>query len=150
MIILITLLVSLGSVGIMWAYMCRVSAERNGWDRLAEQYRFSGPFNGTRFGFQSAIFNGFAFTGTLNLGVVREGLYLRGGLLLRLFHPAVVIPWSELNATRFERSHSKGYSLSFASFPEMRCDISESTSHKLAEALPEEWNVTPPWEPLPA
>jgi len=144
-ILIVSLLVTAGSVGIMWAYMCWISANRNGWDRLARTYRHTGPFDGSRFGLQSAIFNGFAFTGTLNLGVVRDGLYLRGGLLLRFFHPALVIPWSELRATRFDRSHSAGYSLGFKSFPEMSCEISDATCHRLSQALDPAWSVMPPW-----
>ncbi len=145
MIFLISVLVSAGSVGIMWLYMCRVSADRNGWFKLAERYRLQEPFEGTRYGLQSAIFNGFAFTGTLNLGVTERGLYLRGGLLLRAFHPALVIPWQELGAGRFERSHTSGYALTFAPFPEMSCELSDATIQRLDQGIRREWSVSPPW-----
>ncbi len=145
MIFLISILVSAGSVGIMWIYMCRISAERNRWDQLAERYRLKEPFDGTRFGLQSAIFNGFAFTGTLNLGVAERGLYLRGGLLLRAFHPALIVPWSDLGAQRFERSHSTGFALTFSAFPKMSCELSDATVRRLDESIRPEWGVCPPW-----
>ena len=125
--------------------MCRVSADRNGWLKLAERYRPKQPFEGTRVGWQSAIFNGFAFTGTLNLGVTQRGLYLRGGILLRAFHPALVVPWEELGANRFERSHTSGYALTFKSFPEMSCELSDASIQRLGQGVRPEWSVSPPW-----
>ena len=145
-LLVISILVSLGSVAVMWTYMCRVSADRNGWLRLADVYRLDGSFEGSRFGLQSAIFNGFAFTGTLNVGVSRQGLYLRGGPLLRPFHPPLLIPWTKLTAERFERSHSSGYTLRFSGFPDMACELGDACLRRLSEGLDPSWGVEPPWE----
>lgn len=147
MLILISVLVSAGSVAVMWAYMCRVSALRNGWNELAARYGREGSFDGVRFGAQSAVLNGFAFTGTLILGVGPSGFYLRGGLLLHLFHPPILVPWSDITVERLERTYSSGYALRFAAFPDMSCELSDATLERLAGAARPEWNVALPWSP---
>lgn len=140
-----SVLVSAVSVAIMWGYMCRVSALRNGWRELAAHYGHKGPFDGTRFGLQSAVLNGFAFTGTLVLGVGRDGFYLKGGFLLPLFHSPLVVPWSEITTRRLERTYSSGYALGFAAFPEMSCELSDATLRRLSLAMQGERGVDLPW-----
>lgn len=145
MIIFISVLVSAVSVAVMWGYMCRVSALRNGWRRLAERYGYGEPFVGERFGLQSAVLNGFAFTGTLVLGVGPAGFYLKGGFLLPLFHPPIVVPWKDLSARRLERTYSSGLALGFAAFPEMSCELADATLRRLSAEIRDDWNVEPPW-----
>ena len=145
MLILISIVVSVISVLIMWAYMCRVSALRNGWGQLIEKYGFQEKFSGSLCLMQSAILNGFAFTKTLDLGVDPNGFYLRGSWLLRFDHPAVLVPWSEITVKRLDRTHSSGYALLFAAFPEMSCELSDATLKKLADASRPEWGLELPW-----
>lgn len=93
----------------MVLYMSFMSADRNGWRELARRYRLRGRFEGTAYHFRTAVMNGFAFHGILVLGVGDSGLMLKPFWLLRAFHHTLLLPWDQLRATRFERTHHKGY-----------------------------------------
>lgn len=146
MILYISIVVSAGSVVVMWAYMCFVSAQRNGWTELVERYGSSQPFQGERFGAQSATLNGFAFTATLTLGASVQGLYLRGGPLLYLYHSPLLVPWHELGGEAFKRAHSSGYHFRFHSLPEMSLELSDATLARLASAVGSQSGAKPPWQ----
>ncbi len=80
---------------VMW-----VLSRTSGWARLAQRFTASEPFIGESWGWQSARFRGWcSYNNCLAVGANQEGLYVSVMSILmpfRLFHPALMIPWSEI------------------------------------------------------
>jgi hypothetical protein len=86
------LLLPLYFVALMWI-ISRVS----GWALLSRRFSTPEPFNGKTWGWQSARFRGWCnYNNCLNVGANPEGVYLSILLPFRLFHPALMIPWREI------------------------------------------------------
>lgn len=69
----------------------------SGWSLLARRFRATEPFCGDTWGWQSARFRGwFGYNHCLTIGASQEGLYLSVMLPFRLLHPALLIPWREI------------------------------------------------------
>lgn len=73
---------------------------KRGWADLAAQYRFSAAFTGKRIGIVSAGINGVNYNSCLLMKTSVEGIWMRPILFFRLFHPPILIPWSELKEVR--------------------------------------------------
>ncbi len=71
-----------------------------GWDKLAEKFKANDKFEGKRIGLISMTINSGNYKGAVILSYNHQGIYLKTMILLRLFHPAVVIPWSEIKEAR--------------------------------------------------
>jgi hypothetical protein len=83
----------------MWCATSYLSSWMSGWQRLAEQFRFDGEFDGEVWSFCSGWLRwGARYGGVLVLGASRSGLYMRTLWFLRLGHPPLLIPWSDLEA----------------------------------------------------
>ena len=77
---------------------------KRGWADLAAQYRYPAAFFGKRIGIVTAGINGVSYNGCLLMKTNEEGIWMRPVLFIRLFHPAILIPWSELKEVR-EKKH---------------------------------------------
>jgi len=73
---------------------------KKGWADLVSSYRRDHTFVGKRIGIISAGINGLSYSNCLLLKYNEEGIYIRPILIFRLFHPPVMIPWTETTATR--------------------------------------------------
>lgn len=82
-------------VPVVWVLMSRQLA-RGGWSKLSRKYTARMSPHGTRFGWLSGHVGKTDFSSTLTIWIAEEGLYLRPGLLFRLFHPALLIPWDKI------------------------------------------------------
>src|SRR5258706_3807006 len=71
-----------------------------GWDRLIERFKTNDAFHGKRIGIISASVNGANYNNSLILKYNYDGIYLRPILIFRLFHPPILIPWSEIKYVR--------------------------------------------------
>lgn len=110
LILTVAITIVVVTVGIL-LYMSFMSADRNGWRRLATKYSLRSrglKFHGRKYHFCTAVMNGFAFHGILVIGVSAEGLLLHPVLLLRAFHSTLLLPWDDLRATPFQRTHDRG------------------------------------------
>jgi hypothetical protein len=83
----------------MWIFVYYLMS-RKGWDRLVEKFRANDSFHGTRVGVVSATINQSNYNGSLVLKYNYEGIWLRPVFIFRLFHPAVLIPWTEIKEVR--------------------------------------------------
>jgi hypothetical protein len=64
---------------------------------MARRFRASEAFCGEMWSWQSARFRGWCgYNNCLTVGASQEGLYLAVELPFRLFHPALLIPWREI------------------------------------------------------
>ena len=107
----------------------------SGWRRLAERFHHPKPFEGSYYRFQTAHMTGVRFGGVLEIGVGETGLYLVPMILFRLFHPPLLIPWSELRAAPVKRFLFEGHRLTFHSFPGIELDLHRRTFEKMARYL---------------
>jgi hypothetical protein len=68
-----------------------------GWAALTRRFRASGPFNGESWKWQSARFRwGINYNNCMTVGANRDALYLSVMIPFHLFHPALLIPWHEI------------------------------------------------------
>src|SRR5262245_54037039 len=80
----------------MWWATSTLLAWSGGWTALARRYRATAKPSGTTFRMQSARFGWVDYNGCLTIRVSAEGVYLELWPILRIGHPALLIPWSAL------------------------------------------------------
>ena len=104
---------------LLWCAVLWLVAWACGWRRLAGRFASSVPFQGAITSFATASIRFANYSGVLNLGVSDWGLYLVPMKLFRPFHPPLLIPWTEVEATLSERSawYRQGVRLTFPSAP---------------------------------
>ncbi|MBC7986447.1 MAG: hypothetical protein H7X93_07225 [Sphingomonadaceae bacterium] len=126
----------------LWALVVVIIASQ-GWSRLAHRLRFDGeiPSGAARYGMQSMAIGGTWFApryrGCVNGWLDATGLYLRPGLIFRIAHPLLRIPWDQIDSIRLE---------GFGPFQRLRFrlahDLPDLTIHgALGRAAADEWSV---------
>lgn len=84
-------------IALYFAFLTWIISRISGWARLARRFRATEPFFGESWGWQSARFRWSChYNNCLTVGASPETLYLAMMLPFRLFHPALVIPWREI------------------------------------------------------
>lgn len=69
----------------------------SGWALLARRFRLDGSFYGQSWGWQSGRFRGwYGYNNCLTLGANEQGFYMKVMLPFSLFHPPLLIPWTEI------------------------------------------------------
>ena len=68
----------------------------SGWRLLAQRFRAQEPWNGQRWGWQSARLRVCSYNHCLTFGASPAALYLSIMPLFGLFNPALLIPWQEI------------------------------------------------------
>lgn len=89
---------------LFWCGVVWLLAQLAGWSRLATRYRTEQAPSGTRF---SAIYGHIglvSYRGMLECVANDEGLYLRPGMMFRVGHPPLFIPWTEFQDVKPYRS----------------------------------------------
>jgi hypothetical protein len=82
---------------VIWCGIGLVLRSVSGWGLLARRFRATEPWNGKSWGWQSARFRGFwRYNRNLRFGANPESLYLSANVFFLCFHPALRIPWSEI------------------------------------------------------
>lgn len=77
----------------------------SGWASLAETFASKGEFIGTRLRWAGGGLMGpLGYCGILRVGVNSEGLYLAIIPIVRLFHPPLFIPWTQIRIANDGRS----------------------------------------------
>ncbi|HLX44084.1 MAG TPA: hypothetical protein VKR43_11650 [Bryobacteraceae bacterium] len=75
----------------------------SGWAQLARKFPLTGRFAGQRRFFQTAYMRWqFGYRGVLVAGTTADGLYLSARPFFPIFHPALLIPWSQIRVRRSE------------------------------------------------
>lgn len=80
----------------LWCAICFVSSALGGWRSLARHYRQLRPFGGKRWHFSSGSMGLASYSFFLTVGASQEGLFLAVPFPLRIGHPPLFIPWSEV------------------------------------------------------
>jgi hypothetical protein len=76
---------------------------RMGWADLVQSYKYESKFIGQRVGFITAFINKVQYKNALILRYNAEGIYLEPIFLFRLFHPPILVPWTEITEVRNKR-----------------------------------------------
>jgi hypothetical protein len=92
---------------LLWLLAAGSVAWLSGWRGLARRWRASGPLHGSRFGFSSGSIGTqdwfpMGYRRTLTLVLAEDGLGLEVALPLRMFSPALFIPWADVESARGE------------------------------------------------
>jgi hypothetical protein len=88
-----------------WFMGFYVLAAIDGWLILSKRFRFKGRFNGEVWPFRSGqMQSGVRFGLCLFVGADESGLYLAVFPLFRLWHPPLLLPWSEVSIISGERA----------------------------------------------
>ena len=103
----------------------------SGWAALAARYSEETPFAGPRFSGQSGELNGFYYGKGLTLGANREGFFLSMGILFRVGHKPLFIPWTDVTAVEKPGVLSSKVVLEFRGVPGVVLKFSKASVLKL-------------------
>ena len=82
-----------------WMLVSVLAASVGGWATLSRSYRAVEPVLGAAWGFQSGTMRwGTGYNGILHVAVNEEGMGVSVLFLLRLGHPPLYFPWSDVSA----------------------------------------------------
>lgn len=80
---------------VLWI-LVTFAISRMGWHALAERYQTRELFYGKKTGLLTASINWSNYKNSLLLQYNEAGMHLQPVVIFRLFHPPVLIPWSEI------------------------------------------------------
>lgn len=81
----------------LWAFISYLVSWVGGWHLLAQRFRADSEFDGTLIRWSYATMRwGVHYNGALKIGANAEGLYIASIFLLRMGHPPLYIPWTEV------------------------------------------------------
>ena len=84
---------------IFWWALSHLTAWMSGWSLLAKRFRFNGQFDGEQIRWVYGLLRWYTkYGGVLVMGANAQGIYLRTIWMLRIGHPPLFIPWSEVHA----------------------------------------------------
>lgn len=86
----------------MWVYVAYRVAQ-GGWSDLVAKYRAARSPSGRRVGAVSGRFPRSSYSSTLAVWIADEGFFIRPSVLFRTFHPALLIPWSNVVSVSEEK-----------------------------------------------
>jgi hypothetical protein len=124
-----------------WALTFYVLAVIDGWLILSKRFRLKGSFYGEVWPFRSGRMRFYVHFGNcLFVGADESGLYLAVFPLFRLWHPPLLIPWSEMSIISGERGLIfKTRELRLGREESIPLRISSSLVRSLRESAGEAW-----------
>jgi hypothetical protein len=120
----------------LWLGIVALLSWFGGWAALARSYRLTGEFDGRRWRFRSAMVRHATpmryarYRSSVTLGANARGLYLAVLPLFRIGHPALFIPWSDVQVSRFDTA--------FFSYLDFRFRRVEAVYLRLSRSLAQE------------
>ena len=124
----------LAVLGGAWMLLGWLSSVLGGWTKLASQYGFKKPFTGKTFPTRSAILGMTRYANCLTLGANEEGLYLEVFVWMKLSHPPLFIPWSDMTGKIEDSWLTKILVLTFKSIPRVSIELPMNTALELKVA----------------
>ncbi|MGH0037236.1 MAG: hypothetical protein ACQGVK_19600 [Myxococcota bacterium] len=111
-----------------------------GWAQAAAGYACEGHFPERRFRYQSAGFRrGAGYNLGVTFGVDADALYLRTASWLRIGHPPLRIPWSDVTPRSVRAGWVERVDLELAATPKATLRITPALARRLAEAAGGHW-----------
>jgi hypothetical protein len=121
---------------VLWIVLMNIISRIGGWSQLARHYREASPHEGSKFRFQSASMRWMmGYNNCLTFGPGRDGLHISVPFPLKIAHPPLAIPWSEISSSAHRGRFFGGYRLHFARCPEVPFIITKKLMGKITNAL---------------
>jgi hypothetical protein len=117
--------------------LCLVSfilSTMGGWRRLADSYPDDVPVDGVRFRWQTALFRSVHYGGCLNVTVDRARLRFAVAFPVRMWHPPISIPWSDVRVALGKYWFREVGTFRFAKEPDVVVRVSRRLVRRIAEA----------------
>lgn len=112
----------------------------SGWTSLAEIYRYTDPFNGSRWRFQSAGMRWMmSYNNCLTIGLNERGLYLSIFFIFRFGHPPIFIPWNDISITNKKGLFFKYIEFRFRRFPFLFLRINKRLAERISHSASSSW-----------
>jgi len=127
-----------------WVLVTFALSRFSGWVKLAGYYPADHPFDGPLIRFQAAQFRAATnYNGCLNFGGNYEGMYIVPMVPFKLFHPPLLIPWSEITARPVKVMRFWNFvELHFQRAPDIPVRIKAQLAQKLADASMGRFSIT--------
>lgn len=111
-----------------------------GWSQAAAAYACEGHFPERRFRFQSAGFRrGAGYDRGVTFGVDEDALYVRTSLAIRIGHPPLRIPWTDITPRPVRAGLVDRVDLELAAAPRAALRITPRLARELARAAGPHW-----------
>ena len=118
-----------------WIVSCLIMGYISGWMYLAKSYRLKHPFCDQKWSSQSAYMWWFGFYhSSLSFGSDIEGLYISACELLKIGHPPLFIPWTDISIIEKEGTLVNFIELEFKKSPSKPIRISKDLYQKIVQA----------------
>jgi hypothetical protein len=121
-------------LGGAWLLLGWLSSVLGGWSKLASRYRTTQPFNGKVFLTRSAMMGITRYSSCLTMGVNHEGLFLNVSIWMRLSHPPLFIPWTDMLGKIQESWLTKVLLVTFKFIPKVSMELPMNTVIELKQA----------------
>jgi len=124
---------------VLWVWLImNFAAWLSGWSQLASRYPANGPFEGTKWRFQSAMTRYMThYNNCLTFGANAQGLYISMLVLFRPGHPPILAPWSDITLEAKQRWWMPGYELRFQQCPGISMWVRQELGDKIRRASQE-------------
>ncbi len=121
---------------VSWFALMYLISRISGWSQLALYYQDVSPYEGRRRRFQSASMRWMmGYNNCLTFGPSRDGLHISIMFPMRIAHPNLMGPWSEISSSKYHGRFFKGYRLKFARCPEVNFIISDKLMARITGAV---------------
>jgi hypothetical protein len=117
-----------------WLLLGWLSSLLGGWSKLASRYQLRRPFTGKTFPTRSAMMGMTRYASCLTMGVNQEGLYLEVFIWMRISHPPLFIPWTDMAGKIEDSWLTKILVLTFKPVPQVSMELPMNTVLELKEA----------------
>ena len=122
----------LGFIG-FWSFVIALTSRLGGWWRLAHYYRDFDSYYGRKLYWKSGNFGAASYGGILTFGANYQGLYLSVNFLFSMGHPALFIPWNDIQIVERQRFFSKETILSFEKAPGVKLTVPSRVMRQVQE-----------------
>ena len=127
------ILLSVGGFIVFWYFLIMLTSRLGGWWQLAQHYRDFDSYYGRKLHGRSGNFGAASYGGILIFGANYQGLYLSVNFLFSMGHPALFIPWNDIQTEERQRFFAKETILSFAKAPKVKLTIPSRVMQQVQE-----------------
>jgi hypothetical protein len=117
-----------------WLLLGWLSSVIGGWSKLASRYKLTQHFTGVIFPTRSAMMGMTRYTNCLTLGANKEGLYLEVFVWMKLNHPPLFIPWSDMTGKVQDSWLTQVLVLTLKTMPKISIELPMNTALELKKA----------------
>ena len=124
---------SIASFIVLWSLIIGLTSRLAGWWRLAQHYRDFDSYYGRKLRGKSGNFGAASYGGILTFGANYQGMYLAVNFLFSIGHPALFIPWNDIQMEERQRLFAKETTLTFAKAPRVKLTIPSRVMQQVQE-----------------